>query len=146
MSQERTEAYAKATSGDAHRGARENESRPALGNKVFSAEKLLLARMMESLDNPPLELVLWDGQAIASPGKPPLARVLIRDRGALLKLIANPELGFGEMYTAERIEVQGNLVDCLEAIYRALPRAISFQAWLNSAPAHIERNDYRSRS
>jgi len=40
----------------------------------------------------------------------------------LLKLIANPELGFGEMYTAERIEVQGNLVDCLEAIYRALPR------------------------
>jgi cyclopropane-fatty-acyl-phospholipid synthase len=26
------------------------------------------------------------------------------------------------MYTAERIEVQGNLVDCLEAIYRALPR------------------------
>ena len=26
------------------------------------------------------------------------------------------------MYTVERVEVQGNLVDCLEAIYRALPR------------------------
>jgi cyclopropane-fatty-acyl-phospholipid synthase len=122
MSQERTQAHAKAMSDGAHRGARENEPRLALGNKVFSAEKLLLARMMESLGNPPLELVLWDGQAIASPAKPPLARVLIRDRGALLKLIANPELGFGEMYTAERIEVQGNLVDCLEVIYRALPR------------------------
>jgi cyclopropane-fatty-acyl-phospholipid synthase len=122
MSQERAEAYAKAMSGGADCAARELEPRRPLGNKVFSAEKRLLTRMMESLGNPPLDLVLWDGQEIANPAKPPLARVLIRDRGALLKLIANPELGFGEMYTAERIEVQGNLVDCLEAIYRALPR------------------------
>ena len=123
MSQERTQAYAKATSGGADCASPGIEPRLALANKVFSAKKLLLARMMESLGNPPLDLVLWDGQEIASPGKPPLARVLIRDRGALLKLIANPELAFGEMYTAERIQVQGNLVDCLEAIYRALPRA-----------------------
>ncbi len=123
MSQERTEAYAtKATSAGADRRARENGPRPALINKVFSAEKLLLARMMESLGNPPVDLVLWDGQQIASLEKPALARVLIRDRGALLKLIANAELGFGEMYSADRIEVEGNLVDCLEAIYRALPR------------------------
>jgi cyclopropane-fatty-acyl-phospholipid synthase len=122
MSQDRTQAYAKSMDGSADRAPPENEFRPVSGNKVFSAEKLLLARMMEALGNPPLDLVLWDGQKIASPGKPSLARVLIRDRGALLKLIANPELGFGEMYTAERIEVHGNLVDCLEAIYRALPR------------------------
>ena len=123
MKQERTETYGGATGRATHRGPRQHESRLALGNKVFSAEKLLLVRMMESLGNPPLALVLWDGQEIARPEKPPIGRVLIRDRGALLKLIANPELGFGEMYTAERIEVQGNLVDCLEVIYRALPRA-----------------------
>jgi cyclopropane-fatty-acyl-phospholipid synthase len=122
MNQEQTQAYAKAMSDSADRAQREIAPRRALGGKVFSAEKLLLARMMESLGNPPLDLVLWDGQKIAGPAQPPLARVLIRDRGALLKLIANPELGFGEMYTADRIEVEGNLVDCLEAIYRALPR------------------------
>ena len=122
MNQERIEAYAKATSGGIDGGAHENEPRLALGSKVFFAEKLLLARMMESIGNPPLELVLWDGQAVAYLRNPPVARVRSRNRGALLKLIANPELGFGEMYTAERIEVQGNLVDCLEAIYRALPR------------------------
>jgi cyclopropane-fatty-acyl-phospholipid synthase len=122
MSQERIQAYAKTISAGADCAPREIEPRPALGSKAFSAEKMLLARMMESLGNPPLDLVLWDGQEIASSRTPPLARVLIRDRGALLKLIANPELGFGEMYTAERIDVQGNLVDCLEAIYRALPR------------------------
>jgi cyclopropane-fatty-acyl-phospholipid synthase len=123
MSQDRTQAYSNAVSGGAERAPREIESWPVLGNKVFSAERLLLARMMESLGHPPLDLVLWDGQEIASREKPALARVLIRDRGAMLKLIANPELGFGEMYTEERVEVQGNLVDTLEAIYRALPRA-----------------------
>jgi len=123
MSQEPTEAYAKAASGGAGSPVRESGPLPSLANRVFSAEKLLLARMMDSLGNPPLDLVLWDGQEIASLEKSALARVLIRDHGALLKLIANPELGFGEMFTAGRIEVQGNLVDCLEAIYRALPPA-----------------------
>ena len=67
MSQERTQAYAtKATSAGADRQVRESGPRPTLINKVFSAEKLLLARMMESLGNPPLDLVLWDGQEIAS--------------------------------------------------------------------------------
>ena len=122
MSNEPTGAYVKAIDSRADGGAQENVPRPALGNKVFSAEKLLLARMMESLGNPPLSLALWDGQEIASPANQSIARVLIRDRGALLKLITNPEMAFGEMYTAERIEVEGNLADCLEAIYHALPR------------------------
>ncbi|MHB8666884.1 MAG: class I SAM-dependent methyltransferase [Burkholderiales bacterium] len=123
MSENRTQAYAaKATGAHADREARETAPRPALINKVFSAEKLLLARMMESLGDPPIDLELWDGQEITSQQQPALARVLIRDRGALLKLIANPELGFGEMYTADRIRVQGNLVECLEGMYRALPR------------------------
>jgi len=99
-------------------------AKPVLGlvNRVFAAEKLLLASLLESLGNPPVRLVLWDGQEIASQGSPPLARVLIRDRGALLKLLASPELQFGEMYTAERIEVDGNLAEFLEGIYRVMPR------------------------
>ncbi len=122
MTQERTDTYSQTTSEATDRVPREPKPRPTLIHKALSAEKLLLARMMESLGNPPLRLVLWDGQELACEGRAPIARVVIRDRGALLKLIANPELGFGEMYTAERIGVQGNLVDCLEAIYRAQPR------------------------
>jgi cyclopropane-fatty-acyl-phospholipid synthase len=122
MNQERTQAYAKAGSEVARGPVRKSAPRSSLVKKVFSAEKLLLARMMESLGNPSVDVVLWDGQEIAGAGKSALGRVLIRDHGALLKLIANPELGFGEMFTAGRIEVEGNLVDCLEAIYRALAR------------------------
>ena len=121
MDQDRGQAYSKTMQGEAGNGSLVAEARPAaLGTKVYSAEKLLLARMMESLGNPPLDLVLWDGQTVASAGAVSAARVLIRDRGALLRLIANAELGFGEMYTAERVEVQGDLVDCLEAIYRSM--------------------------
>ncbi len=127
MSQDQSRAYAEPIGDGADRAPRELEPGPAPANKVFSAEKLLLARMLESLGNPPLNLVLWDGQELARPGKPALARVLIRDRGAMLKLIAHPELGFGEMYAAGRIEVEGDLVDCLEAIYRAFPRTGSGQ-------------------
>lgn len=123
MSQDQSRVYAERVADGADCAPSELDPRPAPASKVFSAEKLLLARMMQGLGNPPLDLMLWDGQEIASPRKPALARILIRDRGALLKLIANPELSFGEMYTAERIEVQGNLIDCIEAIYRALPRA-----------------------
>jgi cyclopropane-fatty-acyl-phospholipid synthase len=123
MSQERIQAYAGSMGAGVESAARDTGPRPALGKRVYSAEKLLLARMMESLGSPPLDLKLWDGQEIESRVQPSVARVLIRDRGALLKLIANPELGFGEMYTADRVEVQGNLVDCIEAIYRALPRS-----------------------
>ncbi|MBE0620183.1 MAG: class I SAM-dependent methyltransferase [Burkholderiales bacterium] len=122
MSQERAENFGKAKNAGTRIAARAPEPRLALGNRVFTAEKVLLTRMMESLGNPPLALVLWDGQEIAGTGSQPIARVLIRDHGALLKLIANPELEFGEMYTAGRIEVQGILADCLEAIYRAMMR------------------------
>ena len=107
----------------ARRPAQQIRPRRATSSKVFTAEKLLLARMMEGLGNPPIELELWDGQVIAAAaGRAPVARVLIRDRGALLRLIASPEFEFGEMYAEARIEVEGDLVDCLHAIYRALPR------------------------
>ncbi len=118
MSQDQTEHYVKtagAAAGSAARGPW-----PALGNRAFLAERLLLEHMMESLGKPPLDLVLWDGQVIAGAYGPPVAQVLIRDRGALLKLIASPELGFGDMYAAERIDVRGDLVQCLEAIYRSM--------------------------
>lgn len=121
MDQDRGQAYSKTMQGEARHGTLAAEPRPAVpASKVYSAEKLLLARMMESLGNPPLDLVLWDGQTVTNAGAVPAARVLIRDRGALLKLIANAELGFGEMYTKERVEVQGDLVGCLEAIYRSM--------------------------
>ncbi len=97
------------------------ERQLARGNVVFAMEKQLLSRMMRAIGNPPVQIVLWNGQGIPAHGENAIARVIVRDRGALLKLVADPELYFGELYSEQRVEVQGNLLDFLEAVYRVWP-------------------------
>jgi cyclopropane-fatty-acyl-phospholipid synthase len=88
----------------------------------LAAERLLLGRMLASLGKPPIQIVLWDGQEINGTQAHPALQLVIRDRGALLRLMADPEFRFGELYVAQRIEVLGELTDFLETLYRALPR------------------------
>lgn len=97
------------------------EPHRTIGNPVLATEKLLLLKMLRAIGNPPVQLVLWNGQRVSNPGRNTVARVLIRDHGALWKLIIHPELYFGELYSTRRIEVQGNLLDFLEAVYRSWP-------------------------
>ena len=97
------------------------EQGQTIGSVIFAPEKLLLSRMMRAIGNPPVQVVLWNGQKISTHDGNSVAQVVIRDRGALLKLVSDPELNFGEMYAAQRIEVRGNLLDFLDAVYRAWP-------------------------
>jgi cyclopropane-fatty-acyl-phospholipid synthase len=121
MRQEQTEPSSKSISGGFNYLAPAREQRQSLGNMVFATEKLLLTRMMRAIGNPPLQVVLWNGQEISNHEGNTVARVLIRDRGALLKLVADPELYFGELYSTQRIEVPGNLLEFLEVVYRVWP-------------------------
>ncbi|MGA9666011.1 MAG: cyclopropane-fatty-acyl-phospholipid synthase family protein, partial [Gallionella sp.] len=89
----------------------------------FTFEKLLVEKAMRVFGYPPVEVVLWNGQKISKHQGNTVAQVLIRDRGALLQLVADPELHFGELYAAQRIEVQGDLLEFLEAVYRVWPLA-----------------------
>lgn len=97
------------------------EQRRPFGSIAFAPEKLLLARMLRAIGDPPLQIVLWNGQEISNHEGKTVARIIIRDRGALLKLINDPELYFGEMYSAGRIEVRGDFLEFLEAVYRVWP-------------------------
>lgn len=81
---------------------------------------------------------LWDGSSAFGDG-PAIGDLVIRDRRALLGLIVNPELYFGEAYVARRLEVRGSLERVVEALSR-LPapettwhhRVASRLAWPNS--------------
>jgi cyclopropane-fatty-acyl-phospholipid synthase len=125
MRQEQTEPSSKSISGGINypAPAREaaGEQRPMLGNMLFATDKLLLKRMLRAIGDPPVQVVLWNGQEISNHKGSAIARVLVRDRGALLQLVADPELYFGELYSAQRVEVQGNLLDFVEAAYRVWP-------------------------
>ena len=91
--------------------------------KSNKADRWLLRRLMEFIGQPPLSVVLWDGSAVAPQGAVAIAKIIIHDRGALRRLVANPAFEFGEMYSSGRIDVDGDLADCLAVIYRALRAA-----------------------
>jgi cyclopropane-fatty-acyl-phospholipid synthase len=97
------------------------DQRPGFGNVISATEKMLLTKMMRAIGNPPLQVMLWNGQEISCGEGDAVAGLYIRDRSALLKLVADPELNFGELYAAQRIVVHGNLLDFLDAVFRVWP-------------------------
>lgn len=96
-------------------------NRQVFGNFISATEKMLLTKMLRAVGNPPLQISLWNGQEVFNGEGDAVAGLIIRDRAALLKLVTDPELNFGELYAAQRIDVQGNLLEFLEAIFRVWP-------------------------
>lgn len=81
----------------------------------------LMDRLLAATGNPPVTLVLWNGVEVTSPGRLPVARIRINDRAALFSLLLDHQFQFGELYSAGRLQIEGDLVACLEALYRANP-------------------------
>jgi len=84
-----------------------------------SVEGRLLASLLGYLGNPPLEFVLWSGERIAPAGATPIARVRISSRATLLGILADPQVRFPDAYSEGRLEIEGDLVQLLESVYRA---------------------------
>ncbi len=86
------------------------------------AEKWLLTRLLDVLGRPPVAIELWDGQWVAASGtqRRPDMSVRLNDRGALYRLLYKPTRTFGELYSAGRLSVPGDLVPILECLYEAL--------------------------
>jgi cyclopropane-fatty-acyl-phospholipid synthase len=64
--------------------------------------------------------MLWDGYEIAPPAGPSIGTIVFRNRAALVSWFWDPELNFGETYMSGAVELHGDLVPVLEALYRAL--------------------------
>ncbi len=96
---------------------------PPSRGPVHKTERWLTKRLLESAGNPALAIVLWDGTEVKPERQPVIGRLRIHDRRALRKLAINPDLEFGELYCAGRMDVEGDLVQILEILYRALTAA-----------------------
>src|SRR6516225_2069536 len=79
-------------------------------------DKWLFGQIFKAIGQAPVRLVLGDGSEITPAGNP-VATVVIRDRKTLVRLAADPEMAFGEAYSAGLIQVEGDLVAALEAVY-----------------------------
>lgn len=120
----------------------EATARAAERSAVSGFERKLLRQLLDAAGNPPIGFILWTGEQVAPGPGVPIARITVRDRGALLRMLVNPELYTGDDYAAGRIEIEGDLVGCLEAIYKGLANLPerSFKArllrWMNKPRAN----------
>jgi len=80
-------------------------------------DRWLAARLQSSLAPAGVGVELWDGTS-TDPGGEKIGDLLIRDRGALIGVVFNADLQYGEMYSAGRIEVRGDFVGVIEAVSR----------------------------
>lgn len=92
-------------------------------------EKRLLGRVFEAVGPAPVRIVLPDGLSVSPPGITPVATVSVRDRATLAALVVDPEVAFGEAYADGRIQIEGDLVQFLEAVYDSISAAPAASGW-----------------
>ncbi|OGT29117.1 MAG: cyclopropane-fatty-acyl-phospholipid synthase [Gammaproteobacteria bacterium RBG_16_51_14] len=89
-------------------------------NEVTGFDRWVVTRLLARIGDPPISFVLWNNKKIASPGVLPRAQIRITCRYALYKLLLNPELNFGDLYSNGYIDIDGDMADCLRIIYHTL--------------------------
>jgi len=94
-------------------------AREAQSVRVSFADRSLLRMFLHALGSPAIHFVLWNGEYVSSPAKEPIAKVHIADRRTLWRLVLDSELEFGDAYTDGRLQVNGDLIQLLEAVHRA---------------------------
>jgi cyclopropane-fatty-acyl-phospholipid synthase len=89
----------------------------------------LQEKILKATGGAPIRIVLEHGESVAVPDVAPVATVIIRDRRTLAELCIDPEVGFGDAYADGRIQVEGDLVKFLEAVYESWPNAPAASSW-----------------
>jgi cyclopropane-fatty-acyl-phospholipid synthase len=86
-----------------------------------SLERWMLRKILNATGPAPIRLTLGDSPGVSPPGTTPVATIVIRNAATLLRLLLDPEVGLGDGYADGGIEVQGDLVGTMDAVYRSWP-------------------------
>lgn len=87
-----------------------------------ATDRKLLHLLRRTLGNLPLAFALRDHYDLPPRPEPIVGTLRFADRATVLSLAWDPETNFGDGYSAGRIDVEGDLVSCLETVYRAAPQ------------------------
>jgi cyclopropane-fatty-acyl-phospholipid synthase len=86
-----------------------------------------------------LRLELWDGSSSWPSDTASVGDVVVADRWALVKLIVDPDLQFGELYTQGRVTLRGQLEEIMEAAsFLPRPDGLSLREWI---ALHVTRRN-----
>jgi cyclopropane-fatty-acyl-phospholipid synthase len=102
-------------------------------------ERWLARRLLAAVGDPPVGIELWDGSRVAQ-GQSRFT-LQLHDRGALWLLVSDAGYQFGELFSQGRLEVDGDLVDFLDTVYRGMEES-RWQRWANQ---FLQRLRHRPR-
>ena len=85
-------------------------------------DQKLLGLLRRLIGPVPIALVLRGSKNLPETGEPIVATLRILARSTLLSIAIDPEVGFGDAYSAGRIEVDGDLVRTMESAYQSSSR------------------------
>jgi cyclopropane-fatty-acyl-phospholipid synthase len=116
-----------------------DRSDSASSHHVTTFDRWLAAAVQRTIADGPVRLELWDGRRAAGAPDRAAGDLLVGDRRALIGLAVNPDLYFGEAYTAGRIRVRGPLRDVIHALSRS--SAANPSRWERAAAFLARAND-----
>jgi cyclopropane-fatty-acyl-phospholipid synthase len=93
-------------------------------------DRWAIARIRESVSSAPIRFALWDGFELRPRAGPAIGTIRFKSRRALFAWVWDPDLNFGESYMSGAVEIHGDLLAVLDAVYRALPQAVRRPWWL----------------
>jgi cyclopropane-fatty-acyl-phospholipid synthase len=91
-------------------------------DRLFEIEKWMIRRQMALLGDPPVTMVIGNGIKVCPAKGKSVGTVIIRDRKTLLQLLVHPELHFGDSYSEGNIEVEGNLAEVMDSLFRCMAK------------------------
>lgn len=84
----------------------------------YRLERWLLRKLLDRLGDLPVAVILPNGEELPLGGQPPKIRVRFHDRLALWLVALDPELYFGDCYMEGRLDVEGDLGQLLQMVFR----------------------------
>ncbi|GGY66009.1 SAM-dependent methyltransferase [Marinobacter zhanjiangensis] len=97
-------------------------------------ERWMIAKLLRMAGSPPVRFRLWNGETVEPAEGQAEFTLQLTDPKALLSLASNPNLAFGDLYSAGRLQLlDGDLSDLTETLYRHIHRAMqNWPRWLET--------------
>ena len=111
---------------------------PAASLRPRGIDRWMARRLKAFLAPAGVQVQLWDGTSLPLAGTP-VGVLDVGDRGALLGLIASPEVSFGDHYMSGRVAVRGDLgrvVEAMSTLSRPAPPSWRERLALRLTPAN----------
>lgn len=105
-------------------------------------ELWLLETLWRVMRQPPLQLKLWDGTVVGAEADD-CPRLVIKSPKTLWRFLRNPNINFGDGYSAGEIDVEGDMVRFMEAVFSSRP-SLHESSWIQryalNRPRLVRRN------